>query len=188
MAQRKLQTPRTRGVLRPVGALLAVGLVLLTISAAPTAQAAGLAACTITGTIRFFPSSENRMQGAWNVEPAVIDCRGVFSFRGRQRILRPGSFSGSGTYAALPTESGTCLHHVGSGTVDYWLFTSEADVHLKEPQSFVLAGAGTFSTPILRATFQVTPPSDGDCVTKPVTKALFVAQATLVRRLTPLGH
>jgi hypothetical protein len=54
-------------------------------------------------------------------------------------------------------------------------------VHLKEPQSFVLAGAGTFSTPILRATFQVTPPTDGDCVTTPVTKALFIAQATMVR-------
>jgi len=163
--------------------LLALVLVLWPINAAPPAQAAGLAACTITGTIRFFPSSDNRMQGAWSVEPAVIDCRGLF--RGWERILRPGSFSGSGTYAALPTGTGTCLHHVGSGTVDYWIFTSEADVHLKEPQSFVLAGTGTFSTPSLRATFQLTPPTDGDCVTKPVTRALFIAQATLVRRLTP---
>jgi len=165
--------------------LLALVLVLWPINAAPPAQAAGLAACTITGTIRFFPPSDNRMQGAWSVEPAVIDCRGVFSSTGRQRILRPGAFSGSGTYAALPTGTGTCLHKVGSGTVDYWIFTSEADVHLKEPQSFVLAGTGTFSTPSLRATFQLTPPTDGDCVTKPVTRALFVAQATLVRRLTP---
>ncbi len=185
---RRLRMPHSRRLLRPVRALLALGLVLLTIPTAPTAHAAGLAACTITGTIRFFPSSENRMQGAWNVEPAVIDCRGVFTVRGRQRILRPGSFSGSGTYAALPTGTGTCLHHVGSGTVDYWIFTSEADVHLKEPQSFVLAGTGTFSTPSLRATFQLTPPTDGDCVTKPVARALFVAQATLVRRLAPLGH
>lgn len=161
--------------------LLALVLVLWPFHAAPPAHAAGLAACTITGTIRFFPSSENPKQGAWNVEPAVIDCRGVFSVRGRQRILGPGSFSGSGTYAALPTGTGTCLHHVGSGTVDYWIFTSEADVHLTEPQSFVLAGTGTFSTPSLRATFQVTPPTDGDCVTKPVTRALFVAQATLFR-------
>jgi hypothetical protein len=176
--------PRTRGVLRPVHALVALGLVLLPTPGAPTAQAAGVAACTITGTIRFFPSSDNPRQGAWNVEPAVIDCGGLF--RGWNRILRPGSFAGSGSYAALPTGTGTCLHHVGSGTVDYWIFTPETDVHLKEPQSFVLAGAGTFSTPTLRATFQVTPPTDGDCVTKPLTSALFVAQATLVRLRTPL--
>jgi hypothetical protein len=188
MSQRKLHMPRSRGVLRPAQALLALGFVLFTIPAAPTAHAGGFAACTITGTIKFCPSSDNRMQGAWNIDPAVIDCRGIFSVRGRQRILRPGSFSGSGTYAALPIDSGTCLHHVGSGTVDYWLFTSEADVHLKEPQSFVLAGAGTFSTPILRATFQVTPPSDGDWVTRPVTEALLVAQAAMVRFRATLGQ
>jgi hypothetical protein len=188
MTRRKLPTPRPRGVLRSVRAVLALGFLLFTVPAAPTAHAAGFAACTITGTIKFFPSSDNRMQGAWNIDPAVIDCRGLFDVEGRQRILRPGSFSGSGTYAALPIESGTCLHHVGSGTVGYWLFTSEADVHLKEPQSFVLAGVGTFSTPILRATFQVTPPSDGDCVTRPVTKALFVAQAAMVRFRPPLVH
>ena len=168
------------------GALLALGLVLLPIPAAPTAHAAGLAACTITGTIRFLPSPENQMQGVWNVEPAVIDCRGLF--RGWERFLRPGAFSGSGTYAALPTGTGTCLHQVGSGTVDYWLYTSEVDVHLTEPHSFVLAGAGTFSTPTLRATFQITPPTDGDCVTSPVTKALFIAQAAMVRFRSPLGH
>jgi hypothetical protein len=173
MTRRKLRT------------LLALGLVLLPTAGAATAQAAGLAACTITGTINFFPSAENRMQGAWNVEPAVIDCRGLF--RGWERFLGPGSFSGSGTYAALPTGTGSCLHHVGSGTVDYWLFTSVADVHLKESQSYVLAGTGSFSTPTLRGTFQLTPPTAGDCVTKPMTRALFVAQATLIRRLTPWG-
>ncbi len=72
--------------------------------------------------------------------------------------------------------------------VNYWIFTSEADVHLSEPQSFVLAGVGTFSTPTLRGTFKVSPPSDGDCVTKPVTRALFIAQASVVRLRAPLGH
>jgi hypothetical protein len=177
MTERRLRMPRTPGVLRPVRALLALGVLLLPLYAAPTAHAAGLVACTITGTIRFFPSSDDRMQGAWNVGPAVIDCRGLF--RGLERILGPGSFSGSGTYAALPTGTGSCLHHVGSGTVDYWLFTSGSDVHLKEPHSFVLAGAGTFTTPTLRGTFLVTPPGDGDCLTKPVTRALFVAQAVV---------
>jgi hypothetical protein len=185
MTRRQLRMPRPRGVLRSVHALLALGLVLLPTPGAPTAHAAGLAACTITGTINFVPSSENRMQGAWHVEPAVIDCRGLF--RGWERFLGPGSFSGSGTYSGLPTGTGTCLHHVGSGTLDYWLFTSEADVHVKEPQSYVLAGTGSFSTPTLRGTFQLTPPTAGDCVTKPMTRALFVAQATLVRHLTPLG-
>jgi hypothetical protein len=31
----------------------------------------------------------------------------------------------------------------------------------------------------------VTPPYEGDCLTKPITKALFVAEATLVRFFPP---
>jgi hypothetical protein len=165
-------------------ALLMLGLAALpTLGVAPAAEATGAAACTITGTINFSPSTVTATEGTWAIEPAVIECRGVF--RSWERILGPGSFAGSGSYSALPTGSGTCLHHTGSGTVDYRIPTTEADVHLTEPQSFVLAGAGAFSTPSLRATFQVSPPYDGDCVTKPVTKALFVAEASMVRFSPP---
>jgi hypothetical protein len=167
--------------------LVSLGLAVLPIVAAvPTAEATGVAGCTITGTIDFSPSSATSTLGSWSIEPAVIECRGLF--RSRARILGPGSFAGSGTYSALLAGSGNCLHHTGSGTVHYRIPTTEADVHLTEPQSFVLAGAGVFSTPSLRGTFQVAPPYSGDCMTKPVTKALFVAEASMVRFRPPSDH
>lgn len=49
-----------------------------------------------------------------------------------------------------------------------------------------MAGTGAFSTPTLRGTFQVTPPYDGDCQTTPLTKALFFAEASMVRFRAPL--
>ena len=49
-----------------------------------------------------------------------------------------------------------------------------------EPYAFLLAGAGAFTTPTLRGTFQITS-FDGNCVTGPVTKASFLAQVTLLR-------
>jgi hypothetical protein len=73
------------------------------------------------------------------------------------------------------------MHHVGTGKVDYMIPTSEADVRIQEPHDFVLAGAGAFTTPSLRGTFQITPPYEGDCVTRPVTRATFIAQAVLLR-------
>ena len=155
-----------------------MGLVLLPLAGAvPAAEATGGGACTITGTIGF--SNVHSTRGTWTIDPAVITCQGLYN--GYERFTHPGTFSGTGSYTALPTRSGTCLHHVGSGTVDYTFATSGADIHLVEPQSYALAGAGVFTTPSLRGTFQVTPPYDGDCLTKPVTRALFVAEATLVR-------
>ena len=148
---------------------------------APPAEALGAAVCTVSGTITFAPSSQTPTRGGWSIEPAVMECRGLF--RGWERIQGPGSFTGSGSYEAAPDGRGTCLHHVGSGTVDYMIPTSEQDVHMIEPHAFVLAGGGAFTTPTLRGTFQVMPPYDGegDCVTKPLTKALFLAQGVMVR-------
>jgi hypothetical protein len=44
-----------------------------------------------------------------------------------------------------------------------------------------LVGAGVFDTPTLHGPFQVSPPYDGDCLTKPVSRASFVAQVLLYR-------
>jgi hypothetical protein len=152
---------------------------------APAAEATGAAGCTITGTITFSHSA-NSAQGAWRIDPAVISCHGLFN--GYERILGPGRFTGAGSYTALPGGSGTCLHNVGSGTVDYTFPTTGADVHLVEPNNYTLAGIGTLTSPSLRGTFQVTPPYEGDCVTKPIAKAFFLAQATLVRFAPPDPH
>jgi hypothetical protein len=167
---------RGDGVKRPVALL--TGLVALPLVAfGPTAGAAGGAVCSIGGTINFFPASA--IQGRWTIDPAVINCQGLF--RATERIIGPGKFAGAGTYSETPAGSGTCLHHVGTGSVDYMIPTSEADVHIKEPHDFVLAGAGEFATPSLRGSFQITPPYEGDCLSKPVTRATFIAQALLLR-------
>lgn len=149
----------------------------------PTADATGTAACTITGTISFAGSAADASQGTWTIDPAVIDCHGLFN--GYDRIVGPGRFTGTGSYTALPGASDTCLRNVGSGTVDYTFPTAASDVHLVEQQDYTLAGVGAFTTPSLRGTFQVTPPYQGDCVTKPITKAFFVAEASLIRFAPP---
>jgi hypothetical protein len=149
------------------------------IGLAPSADATGGAFCTISGTINFVPSGAVPTQGTWSIDPALISCQGIF--RAYERITGPGRFTGSGVYSEIPGGSGSCLQHVGSGTVDYMVPTSAADVHINEAHEFVLVGAGAFSTPSLNGSFQVTPPYEGDCVTGPVTKANFVAQGLLVR-------
>ena len=150
----------------------------------PPAVATGGGGCTITGTISFTPSATSATEGRWAIDPAVIDCKGLYN--GYRRFNGPGSFTGSGSYAALPVGSGPCFHQAGSGTVDYRFPTTGDDIHLVEPQDYTLVGAaGMFSTPSLRGTFQITPPSDGDCLTRPLTRALFVAEAALVRFYPP---
>lgn len=156
-----------------------VGLALASVLAsAPTAEATAWGACTISGTITFSPSAWAPSQGRWEISPGVIDCWGLFY--GWDRLLGPGSFAGSGSYSTVPSGGGSCLEQLGSGTVDYWLMTSSQDVHVKEPHSFILAGAGTFTTPTLRGTFQI-PVHNGGCVTTPRTATPFLAQVTLVR-------
>jgi hypothetical protein len=161
----------------------AVGLVMLPfVGAVPAAEATGAGVCTVTGTITFSAGSLTATGGAWAIGPAVISCQGLFN--GYERILGSGSFAGSGTYKAFPDGTGTCLRNVGTGTLDYRFRTSQADIRLIEQGTYTLAGAGAFMTPSLRGTFKVAP-LDGDCVTRPVTTAVFVAEATLVRFAAP---
>ena len=64
--------------------------------------------------------------------------------------------------------------------VDYWIPTEKQDVHVVEPNAFLLAGAGAITTPTLKGVFQI-PAYDGNCVTAPVTRATFLAEVTLFR-------
>jgi hypothetical protein len=174
-------------VRRAVALLLGLGAMLAPVAGPmPAAQATGAGACTITGTIAFAPSAARATEGAWTIE-GIINCNGLYN--GYRRFNGPGTFAGSGTYKALEAGSGPCLGHDGSGTVDYRFPTTGDDIHLIEPQDYTLVGAaGTFATPSLRGAFQITPPWEGDCVTAPLTKALFVAEATLVRFYPPDPH
>jgi hypothetical protein len=158
---------------------LSVGLALVSfLASAPTAEATAWGACTISGSITFAPAASLSERGRWNIAPALIECQGFFY--GRHRMLGPGSFAGSGSYTAVPSGGGNCLEQLGSGTVDYWIMTSTQDIHVKEPHSFTLAGAGAFTTPTLRGVFQL-PLYDGNCVSTPRITTLFLAQVTLVR-------
>jgi len=146
---------------------------------APAAEALGAGVCAISGTITFRPSSAVATdRGDWNISPAVIQCRGQFNTK--ELMLRQGPFAGSGSYTVVPSGAGGCLRELGTGTVDYWIPTDEQDVHVQEPHAFLLAGAGAFTTPTLRGVFQI-PTYEGNCLTTPVTRALFLAQVTLVR-------
>jgi hypothetical protein len=160
-------------------------------TSAPAAEATGAGVCAIGGTITFTPSGSAPSEGRWSIAPATIDCRGLFNTRGRERIMGPGSFAGSGSYGTVQSGDGSCLRQLGPGRVDYWIPTSEQDVHVVEPPTFTLAGAGTFTTPTLRGTFQI-PVHAGDCANEPVNRALFLAQVALVRSHPPLvepaGH
>ena len=168
---------------RSVAVLMGLVTMLPLTAGVPAAEATGGGACTITGTINFAHAALDATHGLWTIGPAVITCQGVYN--GYERFTTPGQFSGAGTYTALPAGNGTCLRHIGSGKVDYTFATTAADIHMVEAQNYMLAGAGAFTTPSLRGTFQVTPPYDGDCVTKPVTKAFFVAETSLVRFYPP---
>lgn len=148
---------------------------------APPAGATAAGACAITGTIMFTPSAAGPEQGSWIIGPAVIKCRGPFRIPHPEQMSgEAGEFSGVGSYRAVPSGDGHCLRELGTGTVDYWVKTEEQDVHVKEPHSFLLAGAGLFTTPTLRGTFQV-PVYEGNCLTGPVNRAMFLAQVTLIR-------
>jgi hypothetical protein len=151
--------------------------VLSLVEFAPAAGAVGLGFCRISGTMVF--SSRTAGEGRWSIEDGIIDCQGVIA--ARRRILGQGPFKGSGSYRALPDGGGACLHQAGSGTVDYMIPTSGGDILISEPDAYTLVGAGSFTTPTLRGTFQLPPPYDGDCVTKPVTSAPFLAETLLYR-------
>jgi len=150
-------------------------LVLPMLGFAPEAGAVGYGECTITGTMTF--SSGTLSAGTWTIGPAVLDCQGLIA--GRRRITGRGPIKGSGSYTALPAGDG-CLRQSGTGTIEYRIPTSAGEILVNEEWAHALAGAGVVNTPTLHGVMQVTP-AGGDCLTKPVTKATFVAQVVLYR-------
>jgi len=162
---------------RSAAVLAGLALAIL-VGPAPPAGAVGAGVCTIGGTINFSPTTDTGEQGAWNIAPATIACRGQYNTK--ELMLRYGSFTGSGSYTSLPSAQGGCLRQLGNGSVDYWITTEKQDIHVKEPHAFVLAGAGAFLTPTLRGVFQLIS-YDSNCLVGPVTKASFQAQVTLFR-------
>lgn len=162
---------------RSVGVL--AGLILAAVVApAPAADAVGVGACTITGTITFKPAGAGSEIGLWDISPAQIACRGQFNTY--ELMLKQAGFSGKGSYTTLPSGEGGCLRELGTGMVDYWIPTEKQDVHVVEPNAFLLAGAGAITTPTLKGVFQI-PAYEGNCVTTAVTKATFLAEVTLFR-------
>jgi hypothetical protein len=155
----------------------------------PAAHAVGAGACMISGTIRFTPAAGSPGRGLWEINPAVIQCRGMFNVIssprnsygvGEQFVGNGQQFTGSGSYQTIPSADRGCLHELGEGTVDYWVTTQNQDVHMREKNTFLLAGAGAFTTPTLHGSFQI-PLHEGSCLTGPPTTALFLAEVTLVR-------
>lgn len=143
----------------------------------PRADAVGYGACTIVGTISF--SSQTLSTGTWTIAPAILDCQGIIGKRAR--ITGRGPIRGSGTYNALAPGNGACLTQNGTGKVEYVIPTASGTIKVSEAMTHTLAGVGVFDTPSLHGTFQMPPPYDGDCVTKPLSRATFVAQVILYR-------
>lgn len=159
---------------RLVAAVAVVGSAVFGFS--PRADAVGYGACTIVGTISF--SSQTLSTGTWTIGPAILDCQGIVGKRAR--ITGRGPLRGSGTYNAL-AGNGACLAQNGTGTVEYSIPTASGVILVSEAVSHTLAGAGVFDTPSLHGTFQIPPPYEGDCITKPLSRATFVAQVILYR-------
>jgi hypothetical protein len=158
------------------------------VGSVPPAHGLGGGACVITGTISFSPPSTAAPPaeaGAWSIGPGQIECNGAIK---GYRIFGTGAFTGSGTYTAIPAAGGPCLHHVGTGMVEYYVRSGAMVFHVREAKRFVLAGAGEFNTPSLRGSLQLFPPYEGDCLTKPVTRALFAAQGMMILLDTYTGR
>ena len=164
--------------------LLGAVVATMVVGFVPAASGLGGAVCVISGTITFAPPSAGaaaETPGTWNIGPAQIECNGAIN---GYHIWGTGPFTGSGTYTSPPEAGSPCghlVHHVGMGSVDYVMRSAAMIYRVRESKRFVLAGAGEFSTPSLRGAIQLLPPYDGDCVTKPITRATFLAQGRYLR-------
>jgi hypothetical protein len=165
------------GVKRIIAVLALV--VLPAIGFAPPADAVGYGGCTIVGTITFATADVVATTGNWTIGPATLDCQGIIGRRAR--ITGRGPLRGQGKFTALPPGEGACFRQNGTGSVEYEIPTASGTIKVTEGESHTLAGLGVFETPTLHGSFQLPPPYDGDCLTKPLRRATFVAQVTLVR-------
>src|SRR5688500_8060054 len=146
---------------------------------APQAGAVGAGTCTISGTVAFEPPTGPYLRGVWTIRPGAIDCKGVY--KGVDYFIGQGPFTASGTYTVLPSGTGSCIHQVGGGSVDYTFVTNVGWYHLTHTSDFVLDEAGKSATPSMNGSSVFPPPYEGDSITTPVTRATFVAQVLLAR-------
>jgi hypothetical protein len=149
----------------------------MVVAPTPPADAVGVGACTITGTITFTAAGQKADRGTWDISPATILCRGQFNTY--ELMYKQGAFTGSGSYTSLPAGEGSCLRELGIGSVDYWIPTDKQDVHVKEEFAFLSAGVGAFTSPTLRGVFQIA--AQSNCLTGPATKGTFLAEVAMVR-------
>ncbi len=99
-----------------------------------------------------------------------ITCIG--SIHGHE-ITGPGRLEESGTY------SGSCAEGTGEGNLTLTLPTTEGQKTLEFTDTIEWTGTfGRFQSEVLSGTFQFVP-TQGDCVTRPVTRAHLVAQGVL---------
>ena len=159
---------------RFIAVLAVVGMAVLGFEV--RADAVGYGACSVVGTITF--TAKSPTAGTWAIGPAILDCQGIIGKRAR--ITGRGPLKGSGTYTALPP-SDSCFRQAGTGKVEYEIPTASGTIKVNEAETYTLAGAGVLDTPSLHGVFQLPPPYDGDCLTKPVSRATFVAQLVLYR-------
>jgi len=169
-------------VIGRVWALKRAGLFLAVVATSvvgfvPPAHAVGAAACVLGGTITFTEAAASPGTGTWDINPGQIDCQGALN---GYRIFGQGPFTGQGTYSAILPAGGSCLHQVGIGMVDYTFSSGAMVFHKQEAQKFIVAGVGELTTPTLRAALQLAPPYEGNCLTKPVTRATFAAQGEML--------
>ena len=159
---------------RFIAVLTVVGMTVLGFEV--RADAVGYGFCSVVGTISF--SAKSPTAGTWTIGPAILDCQGIIGKRAR--ITGRGPLRGSGTYTALPP-SDACFRQAGTGKVEYEIPTASGTIKVNEAETHTIAGAGVLDTPSLHGVFQLPPPYDGDCLTKPLSRATFVAQLVLYR-------
>src|SRR2546430_9250912 len=129
-------------------AVIAGRALAISMAPAPSADALAAGACAITGTIAFTPSASSAERGAWEIGPAVISCRGPFRAPHPEQMSgEAGSFSGIGSYTAVPSGGGHRPMQLRTGNLDYADNNEGEDVHLKGPPPLLPDSAPRFLPP-----------------------------------------
>lgn len=148
-----------------------------------TARAAGPTTCTFEADYTISPglsTSPSSGTVTTNGETGTITCSGPVNGK---PPTRPGKIGVSGHYG---TKSGETCQSGGGGDYTMWytIPTSSGPQHVTDTGTFTYGGiqgglfTGQFQGPRMSGTFQVRP-TQGDCLTAPMTKAHQSAKSTL---------
>ena len=155
-----------------------VGLVTLAGSlskSAPRAHAQEGALCTFNpDNGRLSPGlTTTTSKAEWHAGPTSFDCHGIVNGQ---------TVTGAGTIVESGPLEGSCSHGSGSGVQTISIPTVKGMVHLEIPVTFSWVGpAGPGSGPGMTVSFEFMP-TEGDCITAPVTGYKQFAQEFLVSR------